>query len=165
MKQNIQQIADCLLKDGVVLIPTDTVYGLAVAPYATAAVERLYALKERPRERKLPIMVADIQQLLEVGILVNEKAQKVFHSSFSPGAVTVVMGVKESKAAWLTGRTEVAVRIPNDECLLAVLRKTGPLFVTSANRHGQATPETIAEIVAQLTDSPDLVIDGWHLPV
>lgn len=160
---DIQQIANCLLSGGVVLIPTDTVYGLAVIPNSEKAVDKLYAMKERPRERKLPIMVAEVGQLEGLGIMVNEAARKVFASDYSPGAVTVAMGVQAEKVAWLEGRDEVAIRIPNDERLLAVLRATGPLFVTSANRHGMPTPERMQGILEQLIIQPDLAIDGGHL--
>lgn len=163
MKNSIQHIANCLLEGGVVLIPTDTVYGLASLPTSEKGIAKLYAMKERPRERKLPIMVAEVEQLEGLGIIVNEAARKVFASKYSPGAVTVAMGVQADKVDWLEGREEVAIRIPNDERLLAVLRATGPLFVTSANRHGQPTPDTVVGILEQLANQPDLAIDGGHL--
>jgi L-threonylcarbamoyladenylate synthase len=64
---------------------------------------------------------------------------------------------------WLAGRDEVAFRIPDDVRLLAVLRRTGPLFVTSANTHGAATPESLGDALAQLDGAPDLAIDGGTL--
>jgi L-threonylcarbamoyladenylate synthase len=71
--------------------------------------------------------------------------------------------VSGPKVDWLAGRDEVAVRIPNDVRLLAVLRETGPLFVTSANRHGAATSTNLQQILAQLEGKLDLVIDGGTL--
>ena len=65
--------------------------------------------------------------------------------------------------SWLEGREEAAIRIPNDACLLAVLRQTGPLLVTSANLHGASTPENLAEVLAQLDGVPDLAVDGGIL--
>ena len=66
---------------------------------------------------------------------------------------------------WLEGRDEIAVRIPDDERLLAILRATGPLLVTSANAHGSGTPETLAGALSQLDGAPDLAIDGGLLQV
>ncbi len=66
----------------------------------------------------------------------------------------------EPTVPWLAGREEVAIRIPNDERLLAVLRTTGPLLVTSANASGQDTPRNVGEILEQLHGAPDLAIDG-----
>ena len=63
----------------------------------------------------------------------------------------------------LAGREEVAIRIPDDDRVLAVLRRTGPLLVTSANLHGAATPESLADALAQLDGAPDLAIDGGSL--
>lgn len=160
--KHIKKVADSLLKGGVVVLPTDTVYGLAVNPNFPEAVEKLYQLKGRPRTQHLPIMVAHKNQLLPLGLEVNQAATNILHSEYVPGAVTLILGFKEKPLVdWLEGRDEVAIRIPDDERLLKVLEITGPLLVTSANRHGEpAIPQGVAEILPQLNGTPDLVIHG-----
>jgi L-threonylcarbamoyladenylate synthase len=164
MKYNIDTVANGLLKGEVVLLPTDTVYGLAVSPNFEASIDRLYALKNRPRQRNLPIMVASIAALETMGIEISTSAEKLLRSHFVPGALTLAMGFKDKPLLpWLAGREEIAIRIPNNQELLAVLEKTGPLLVTSANAHGMPTPEKLEDAIAQLHGKPDQAIEGGLL--
>ena len=157
-------IVECLENGGVVLLPTDTVYGLAVSPKFDEAIDRLFALKRRPRNVNLPIMVASVEELEPLGFEVSEAARRLLRSPLIPGSLTLAMGFSsEYRPDWLAGREEAAVRIPNDERLLSVLRMTGPLLVTSANAHSAETPDNVADILAQLDGAPDLSIDGGTL--
>ena len=157
-------IVECLENGGVVLLPTDTVYGLAVSPNFDEAIDRLFKLKRRPRNVNLPIMVASDAELEALGFEVSEPARRLLRSPLIPGSLTLAMGFRSDyRPAWLAGRDEAAVRIPNDERLLSVLRKTGPLLVTSANAHSAETPDNVADILAQLDGAPDLSIDGGTL--
>jgi len=160
----IEKIVECLGSGGVVLIPTDTVYGLAVSPKFDESITRLFALKRRPRNVNLPIMVASDGELETLGFEVSESARRLLRSPLIPGSLTLAMGFSSDyRPEWLAGREEAAVRIPNDERLLSVLRQTGPLLVTSANAHSAETPDNVADILAQLDGAPDLSIDGGTL--
>lgn len=162
--QTIRQIVDCLLSGGVVALPTDTVYGLAVLPSCRPAVDRLYALKGRPVRQNLPVMVHSEKALDSLDVDLNKAARRLFGSNLVPGALTIVMGFKGAPtAAWLEGRDEVAVRVPDDAQLLAVLKVTGPLFVTSANAHGRPTPSNLTEVLQQLDGAPDFAVDGGFI--
>ncbi|HEY5987562.1 MAG TPA: L-threonylcarbamoyladenylate synthase [Streptosporangiaceae bacterium] len=150
----------CLLGGGVALLPTDTVYGLAVHPAHGKAVDRLFALKGRPRTRNLPVMVADSEEVAPLGGMITRAAELLLESKYVPGPLTLAVGISpETAATWLAGRTEFAFRIPDDERLLSILKTTGPLLVTSANLHAQETRESVPDILASLTGEPDLVID------
>jgi L-threonylcarbamoyladenylate synthase len=160
----IQQIATCLQTGGVVLLPTDTVYGLAVSPDFDKSIDRLFALKRRPRNVNLPIMVSSQTELEPLGFQISDTARRLLQSPLIPGSLTLAMGFRSDyRPAWLEGRDEAAVRIPNDDRLLAVLRQTGPLLVTSANAHSAETPDNVNDILAQLDGAPDLTIDGGIL--
>jgi L-threonylcarbamoyladenylate synthase len=161
----VDHIVECLQTGGVVLLPTDTVYGLAVSPNFDQSIDRLFALKRRPRNVNLPIMVASDAELVPLGFEVSESARRLLRSPLIPGSLTLAMGFSSDyyRPVWLAGRDEAAVRIPNDERLLSVLRKTGPLLVTSANAHSAETPDNVADILAQLDGAPDLAIDGGTL--
>ena len=157
-------IVECLENGGVVSLPTDTVYGLAVSPKFDEAIDRLFKLKRRPRNVNLPIMVASDAELEALGFEVSESAKQLLQSPLIPGSLTLAMGFSSDyRPTWLAGRDEAAVRIPNDERLLSVLRKAGPLLVTSANAHSAETPDNVADILAQLDGAPDLSIDGGTL--
>jgi L-threonylcarbamoyladenylate synthase len=159
---SVEEISQCLLNGGVALLPTDTVYGLAASPLHPKAVARIFSLKARPQTHNLPIMVASAADIAALGVDINAHVQKLLASAYVPGDITMVMGFKTTPSvSWLEGRDEVAIRIPNHPLMLAVLEKTGPLLVTSANRHGNpTTPLTVEEVLADLTDAPDIAIDG-----
>ena len=161
---SVDEIVACLENGGVVLLPTDTVYGLAVRPNFDKSIDRLFALKRRPRNVNLPIMVHADSELEPLGFEISESARRLLRSPLIPGSLTLALGFSSDYCpAWLVGRDEAAIRIPNDERLLAVLRKAGPLLVTSANAHSADTPDNIDDILAQLDGAPDLSIDGGLL--
>lgn len=161
---SVAEIVACLENGGVVLLPTDTVYGLAVSPKFDKSIDRLFALKRRPRNVNLPIMVASDSALDPLGFAISESARRLLSSPLIPGSLTLALGFhSDYRPEWLTGRDEAAIRIPNDERLLAVLREAGPLLVTSANAHSADTPDNINDILAQLDGAPDLSIDGGLL--
>lgn len=163
--QLVRRVRDCLVGGGVVLLPTDTVYGLAVHPEREDAAIRLFAMKGRPRVRNLPIMVASVDDIPALGARVNEPAKRLL-DAFAPGPLTVALAVDADRApAWLAGRVEIGVRIPDDDDLRAILTATGPLLVTSANVHAEPTPESTGSILASLHGTPDIVIDGGVRPV
>ncbi len=146
---------------GVVLLPTDTVYGLAVRPDRDDAAERLFAIKQRPRSRNLPVMVASGGALGALGVRVTGKAMRLIASDLVPGALTIAMGFGEAgPVRWLEGRREVAIRIPAEPFMLELLARSGPLAVTSANLHGRPTPGTVTEILDELILEPALAVDG-----
>lgn len=157
---DVEAARDCLVHGGVVLVPTDTVYGLAVHPEREDAIERLFALKQRPKTRSLPVMVASVFDLASLGVKITEAASKLM-GAFFPGPLSLALGLLEGAApSWLAGRTEIAVRVPAEEVMLDILRATGPLLVTSANIHAQETAESVPAILAAFEGRPDLVIDG-----
>ena len=161
MSINRNEIIDCLINGGVVLFPTDTVYGLAASPLHDCAIDKIFELKSRPKDRHLPIMVASIRDLELLGLDINSYALKLLESSLIPGALSIVLGFKNPPTlTWLQGRDEIAFRIPNEDNLLFILGKTGPLLVTSANKHGLAqTPSTVSEALLELNGTPAMVID------
>jgi L-threonylcarbamoyladenylate synthase len=143
-----------------VLLPTDTVYGLAVHPGHDDAVTRLFAIKGRPRSVNLPVMVATGDEIPALGGVVTDAADALLKSKYVPGALTLAVGTSPAHLVpWLHGRDEFAIRIPDDERLIAIIKRTGPLLVTSANVHAQAVRESVNEILGTLALAPDLVID------
>jgi len=160
----VERTAECLANGGVVLLPTDTVYGLAVQPTFGQAIQRVFSMKGRPRQVNLPIMVWSEGEIEALGFAVNEPARRLLRSPLIPGSLTLALGFGEGPVPrWLEGREEAAVRIPDDGWLLSVLRRTGPLLVTSANVHGAGTPENLGDVLAQLQGEPDLAVDGGAL--
>ena len=139
-------IVACLRTGGVVLLPTDTVFGLAVMPTKAEGVDSLYALKARPRAKALPIMLANATQVAELGVIMSPAIEQALNCPFVPGALTIAAPIDPRNCPdWLQGREEVAFRIPNSALLLDVLTQIGPLLVTSANLAGAPTPDLVVE--------------------
>ncbi len=146
---------------GVILLPTETFYGLAADPASEAGVARVYALKDRPAGLPLPVLCADWEQVTDL-VEVPEN-YRVRLSRAWPGPLTVVLRARRRLPA-AAGVDTLAVRVPGHPLLRAVLYVVGPLTGTSANRHGRA-PATMAEVaLAALVGEPDLLLDGGTTP-
>ena len=149
---------------GVVVVPTDTVYGLAARPDRADAVRAVYRAKGRPEGMPLPILAADEVQVRALGVAFTPAAA-VLARRWWPGPLTLAFGFDDAAArpTWLAGRDEVAVRVPDHDFLRALLGRTGVLAVTSANRHGTPTPHTAQEVAAGLGTSVAVLVDGGRL--
>ena len=124
----------------------------------------VYRLKDRPESMPLPVLAASVAQVRALGVEFSPAAE-VLARRWWPGPLTLAFGFDPARErpAWLEGRDEVAVRIPDHEFLRRVLAQTGPLLVTSANPHGAPTPSTAPEVTAALGDAVGLLIDGGEL--
>jgi len=152
-----------LLKSGrVVAVPTDTVYGVAAALTHPKAVAELFALKDRPSDAALPVLVDSLSDIEGMGVAWPTLADRL-SSAFWPGALTIVVAVDQALAE-LVGSTEktVGFRVPNHEVLRDVLVECGPLAVTSANVHGEPPCNNADEVMSAFADQAVLegVLDG-----
>ena len=151
--------AASLLADGeVVAFPTDTVYGVGVATARPDRLAALFGLKGRPSEKRIPILVADLNQAISAGGVADEVARRL-SDRFWPGALSLVLPTAD-------GETQ-AFRAPNHPVALDLIRAAGPLFTSSANRSGE--PETLGAddvLIAFATQQDELaaVVDGGHVP-
>ncbi|MDB5186454.1 MAG: hypothetical protein JWL85_977 [Candidatus Saccharibacteria bacterium] len=147
-----------LLQNGKVgVIPTDTVYGLVAQAANPDAVERLYGLKHR-QQKPGTIIAASVEQLVELGIKARY-LKAVEH--FWPNSISIEIPHSINYLNQGTGRQ--AFRIPNDEDLLALLRKTGPLQTTSANHPGEPEGDTVARCIEYFGESVDFYVEGGDL--
>jgi tRNA threonylcarbamoyl adenosine modification protein (Sua5/YciO/YrdC/YwlC family) len=146
-----------LRADGVVLLPTDTVYGIAALPDSAAAMAQLYALKGRPASVPIAILVASRAQAEQLAATVSGPAARVM-DAFWPGPLTVVVAAHDADGRG--GRPTVGVRCPAHEFVQELARRTGPLAVTSANRHGEATPVDAYDAAKALDGEVALIVDG-----
>jgi L-threonylcarbamoyladenylate synthase len=149
---------------GVVVVPTDTVYGLAARPDDVGAVQTVYRVKGRPQGMHLPVLAASVAQVRALGVAFPAGADALARRWW-PGPLTMALGFQAGldRPDWLAGRDEVAVRIPDHDFLRTLLQRTGVLVVTSANPHGAPTPLTAHDVAAGLGPSVGLVVDGGML--
>jgi len=161
----VARAAEALAAGSVVAIPTDTVYGLAVDPQHPRAVNRLFALKERPHDVALPLLVgSDAQVAAVAGRL--EGAAEDLAGRYWPGPLTLVVRRRAGLTFDLGGppaaRKTVGIRWPAHPTVQALCRAAGPLAVTSANLHGAPPATTALEVLDEFggADELALILDG-----
>jgi len=154
-----------LLKAGeLVCYPTDTVYGIGAAATNDAAVRRLYAVKGRPLDKPLPLLIATTASA-SLAAEITPLAHMVMNR-FWPGALTIVMRRKpDFRSLALAGHDTVALRVPDHDLVRDIIRLLGePITGTSANRSGARAPVAASEAAFQLGDMVAVVIDGGRTP-
>ena len=147
-EDNIQKAIACIKNEEVVGIPTETVYGIGVDPLSQVAVDKIFNLKERDENKPLSILVHSFHDLIKLKII--SKVPEIVEL-YWPGPLTIIV---ESELNFADGvgtknPNSIGVRVPDNELTLELLKKTGPLAVTSANISGQEdiTNERDAEAV------------------
>lgn len=159
MTGSIDDAVDALRRGEVVVIPTDTVYGVAVDPFVDGATQRLFDAKRRPRDVTLPVLVGDPADVTKVAI-VTPLAEALIEAHW-PGALTIVLPRRDDVSFDLgTNEATVGVRCPDHSVVRELCARIGPLAVTSANLHGQPTPATADEVARELGDAVSVVVDG-----
>lgn len=149
------------LRDGLVVgFPTDTVYGIGVDPFQERSMERLFAVKGRPEGKAIPILAADLDGVLQLAVL--DAAQEGQARRHWPGALTLVLPRAATAPPWVGDpETEtMAVRIPAHEAALALLARSGPLAVTSANLSGSPATTSAEDAEAALGVAVAVYVPG-----
>lgn len=150
---------------GIVALPTDTVYGIAVALDTPGGIERLFHVKRRPPEKGIALLLADAAQAAVVGDVTP--IARALAAAFWPGGLTIVLRARKAATlpAVLTGGVPtVGVRLPDHPVPRALAAAVGPLPTTSANLSGQPDALDAETVVEQLGAGVDLVLDGGVSP-
>ena len=155
----IELTLEVINSGGLVVFPTDTVYGLAVDAQNEAAMRRLFAVKGRDAMKTVPVMVNSEDHLSMVASNWGQTEQKLAQA-FWPGALTIVTGRNPNFPDLINGDTTIGLRQPRHEFVQFLLDATGPLAVTSANISGEPPAVNAEMVLGSLGDLVDLVIDG-----
>jgi L-threonylcarbamoyladenylate synthase len=165
----VQRAAHALRAGQVVSIPTDTVYGLAAAIDRPDAIDRLYAIKGRPAEKAIPVLISDTAQVHRLTPHLSSTAAHLARN-FWPGALTLVLPALPDLPRGVTtvtndGMHTVAVRVPDDVLARAIIAAAGgALAVTSANRSGEVPAVEAREVNRLRLAQPLLIVDGGRAP-
>lgn len=145
-EDDIDEIVDILKNNGVISVPTDTVYGVCARIDSKKAHDNLILVKNRPKTKPFPVMCANEEQIKGIAI-VNEKAEKII-KSFMPGPITIVLNKKETVPDYITnGKKTIAIRMATSKTLEKIILSLGtPIFMSSANQSGEKTSESLEEI-------------------
>ncbi len=159
-------LATQLIKQGdVVVIPTDTVYGIVCDPFNADAVKALFAAKQRPAAKSVQILSSGFYDLEALGLTIPE-AIKPAANVYMPGAFSPICSA-DNDCKLATVRAEdksQGVRIPDNAVVRSILSATGPLAASSANRSGKVSPQTVQECVHDLGESVALYLDSGPTP-
>jgi L-threonylcarbamoyladenylate synthase len=148
---SVEQAFHCLIQGQILLFPTETVYGLGVDSAQPKAIERLYEIKGRPKEKPFQWLIADSDTVRKNSPIWTTSAEKLA-KSFWPGPLTLVLPSREDTVGW---------RIPNHDWLLGLLKKLGrPLISTSANLAGEPPALSCEEGIEKLGERIQMAIDG-----
>jgi L-threonylcarbamoyladenylate synthase len=158
------EAARLAIKDGeCIVLPTDTVYGIGADAFSAEAVQRLLDAKNRGRDMPPPVLIGEAALIRTLAVDVPEPAHALVDKHW-PGALTVICRIQPSLRMDL-GETKgtIALRVPDHELARDILRRTGPMAVSSANISGQPAAMTCDEAIEQLGDSVSVYLDGGPL--
>ena len=144
---------------GLIALPTDTVYGLAADAWNGEAVSKLYEIKSRSELKSIPVLLSGEAAIAEVALEPSARI-RVLAAEFWPGPLTIVVDRKIELPSEVSATGTVGVRAPDHEFALTLLRKFGPLAVTSANPSGRPSATTAVQVIETLSGGVDLLADG-----
>lgn len=146
-------------EDGLIVFPTDTIYGLACNPFSSKAIKGIYSAKDRPIDKAIPILIGHLDQISQF----SDHIPRGFYflqEKFWPGPLTMVIKKKAGLPDELSQSISIGIRMPNHPFSLDLLKITGPLAVSSANISGKQNPIDAFEVSEQLDGKVDLILDG-----
>jgi len=157
----IQKAVQIINKGGIVIFPTDTVYGIGCDPYNQKGVLSLYKIKKREKTKPFPVIGYSKKELEKIAEF-NDKAEKIAEL-FWPGPITLILKVKDENIRKSLGLgKKIAVRVPNNQCVLSLLKECKLLVATSANISG-TTSLTDPNDCKRDLNGYDLLLDGGIL--
>jgi L-threonylcarbamoyladenylate synthase len=159
----LELAADALARGELVAFPTDTVYGLAASAFSASAIERLFDAKGRDSSKAIAVLLGDLNQLDMVTPGLTASAERLAQR-FWPGPLTLIVGRHPSLPENLSPLPTIGIRIPDHPLAQTLLRRTGPLATTSANRSGAENPLSAQDVRDQLDGRIEWIVDGGRSP-
>ena len=158
--EELENVIKVIIDGGVVIFPTDTVYGVAANSLDETAIKKLFDLKERNDNKPICVLTSSVDKIKKIAY-VRDEEQKII-DKYMPGALTIILDKKEIVSDVLTsGLKTVGVRIPNNEIALRILDKLEyPLATTSANISGMEAAVKKEDLIKEFEGKVDIIIDG-----
>ena len=160
-EEGIKIALEAIKNGSIVVIPTDTVYGIGCDPYNHEAVKTIYKIKGREKTKLLPVLGYSKEEIEKIAFF-DELSEKIANK-FWPGGVTLILKIKKREIAnSLNLEDKIAVRVPNHSCLLALLKECKLLVGTSANLSGFPPFKDSSEISSKISGY-DVLLDGGKI--
>lgn len=151
-KVSLEEAAEIIKDGGVLIFPTDTVYGIGADLSNKSAVDRIYGIKNTPKTQKFPVLVSGISQVRQLA-KVNKTAQQLM-DKYWPGALTIILEKRSDGE-------KIGFRLPDSDLVKKLIDIAGmPIIGTSANFHGKPTPKSFGELDPELAEMSDGVVEG-----
>lgn len=160
-KYELVDVITVLEEGGIVIFPTDTVYGIACNCFQEEAIKKLYEIKHRPNYKPINVLTDNISKIELITKNINDKEKQLI-DKYMPGALTLIMEKNDNIPNVLTAGLEtIGVRIPNNKIALSILEKFDyPLAVTSVNISGQKEGIAVEDFIDEFENKVDVIIDG-----
>lgn len=160
-EEELIKCIETINKGGLVIFPTETVYGIGANAYNEEAVRKIYEVKMRPDEKPLSIMVSSIDEISKYAIISNEIEEKII-KKYMPGPITIVLKKKPGVFDYISsGKDTIGIRIPDNEIILKILKEAKlPIVAPSANISGKPSGIILSEILKDFDGKVDICIDG-----
>lgn len=159
-----EEIINIINNNGVIVMPTDTVYGIVCSAVNTEAIDKAYQLKDRDYSKAMIILVSNKEMLHKYTIDISELEEELIMDSPCPTTVVLKRNERLLPDILCSSSTEIAVRRPNDEKLLEIIDKVNiPVVATSANKSHNKTITDISLLDEDIKNSLDLIVDGGHI--
>lgn len=159
----LHQAIEHIRSGGVLVFPTDTVYGLGCGLFSISGIKYIYEIKGRDIEKAIAVLLADLDQ---IELVADSLSPGAFHLAerFLPGPLTLIVKKQPGVPSELSSLSTIGIRIPNHPFARALLRACGPMAVTSANLSGQPSSTSITDVIRQLGELIPMIIDGGQSP-
>ncbi|MEM2855558.1 MAG: L-threonylcarbamoyladenylate synthase [Candidatus Nitrosocaldaceae archaeon] len=157
---SIELASKYVKEGGIIIYPTDTVYGLGCDPYNNYAIKRVYEIKGREKGKPLPLLCSSIEDVRRIGEL-NSDEEKLIKKLW-PGALTLIIKLIDTKLNdILEANYKIGVRIPNNPLTLKLVKTCGGILVgTSANLSGMKSAKSVKELDKRLLEDVEIILDG-----
>ena len=152
---------EVLRNGGIVIFPTETVYGIGTNAYCEKSVEKIYEIKERPEEKPLSILVSNVNEISKYAIINNSMEEQII-KNFMPGPITIILEKRPEVFNYITsGKNTIGIRIPDNKIILKILEALKlPIVAPSANISGHPSGIELNEILPDFENKVDICIDG-----
>lgn len=160
-KKELEEVVKVLKNDGIIIFPTDTVYGIGCNCFSEKAIKKIFKAKSRPEEKPINVLTNNIKKIQKVTNNISEKEEKII-KKYMPGALTIILNKREEIPSILTaGLNTIGVRIPNNAIALNILKHFEyPLATTSVNISGNLAGLEPKDFLDEFKDKVDIIIDG-----
>ncbi len=165
-EETIKEIVKVVEEDGIIIFPTDTVYGIGCNCYSIEGLKKLYSFKNRPLSKPINVLTDSYHKIEQVAKRISPKEKELIEK-YLPGDLTLIVDKKEDVPDLLTASLNtVGVRIPNHKMALEILKACPyPLATTSVNISGESPGIEVEDFIEEFKDKVDIIVDGGKSPI